>query len=55
MFVSKKMECQTRANDGTRKHGHQRGAAKGGTTVKNILLPCLFLLFMILSAGIVVD
>ena len=48
MFVSKKMECQTRTNDGARKHGHQRGAAKGGATGKNILLHCLFLLFMIL-------
>ena len=34
---------------------HEIPEVHAGTTVKNILLPCLFLLFMILSAGIVVD
>ena len=48
----KKMECQTRADDGAGMHGHQRDSAKGGHCSKTLVAFILRVCFLFYEVGV---
>lgn len=50
--LQKKMECQTRADDGEGMHGHQRDSAKGGHCSKTLVAFILRVCFLFYEVGV---